>query len=278
MDRRHPQTKQKKGRLVVMFDVVRRGNEPRMKLTGLEPLMAEYGVRVKNELILTLNLVPLGQEPAPPTFLVVGVNVRQPIGKALAGYKFFLLEARPVEPLENARSFKAERLLEVSPQLGIWLTEDLSKPGQQWREMMSLMQKQDPAAFARISRVPVSVAVAVTETTPPVPQMTPDKPPAPEPRLVVFGDATWATNDILREPGIGGSSPELMTNTLDWLHGRETLGPSPDDAGRSQPEYTLQLQTEKGKDYFWTIIWLPGTLLLLAVIAAGLGVWVVRRR
>jgi hypothetical protein len=270
LQRQDPQSKKKKGRLVVLFDVIQRGGEQTIHSTGLEERLARYGVRVKNNRILTAQPITTPQGVFPPTLLfgVPPARSRHPVAQALAEYEFALFDVRPVEAVggEGNRNYQVDELLVVPEELYIWETDDLSNPRRKVMEMRNNPQMLDRL----LSKKPIPVAVTVSEFAAPNPAHS----GMGEPRLAVFGDASWITNDMVQPRGLGRNNPSLLINTLDWLRGRASLGFGPEELGegRTVQEYTLVT-----KDY-WRLVWLPPLLMMFGVLALGGSVWVARRR
>jgi hypothetical protein len=269
LQRQDPQSKKKKGRLVVLFDVTQRGGEQVIHSTGLEERLGRYGVRVKNSRILTARPLATPQGVFPPTLVlaVPPARSRHPVAQALAEYEFPLLDVRPVEAIggEGNRNYQVDELLVVPEELDVWETDDLSNPGQKVREM-----QLNPQADRLLSKKPIPVAATVAESGAP----NPGHSGMGEPRLAVFGDASWITNNMVQPRGLGRNNPSLLINTLDWLRGRTSLGFGPEDVGEGRTVQEYSLVT---KDY-WRLVLVPPALLVLCVLALGGSVWVARRR
>jgi hypothetical protein len=90
------------------------------------------------------------------------------------------------------------------------------------------------------------------------------------PRMVVFGNASMASNTFVE----GGREIyyNLIVSALGWL--------------RDRPELVTAIQPKERKAYRLNvkpgetsgILFTPGIVLLLAIIACGVGVWFIRRR
>jgi hypothetical protein len=253
----------KKGKLIVLFDVnVRKGE---MVPTGLEPLMAEYGVKVGNDRVMPLQVVavsnPQSSNPIARAFISQGRWT------AL----FRLYDGRTVAPANSATPparFTAETMIFNHPRMDVWAETDLkADPSALIRELKQDQQK----LLNKISEQPLSLAVTVTEgkTPAPIPGhefMAKDG----EPRMVVFGDASWVSNSILLQ-----ATPDnfaLFSSSLSWLAGRHDIGERIPTSTRN----VYRLKVAPGDD--WRLILLPGVLMMMGVFALGFGVWVVRRR
>lgn len=87
-------------------------------------------------------------------------------------------------------------------------------------------------------------------------------------RLVVFGDADFATNQLIQANAPNGF---LLSNALNWLVERETLLAIP-------PRKTEQVRLNLTKEQSWTIYGVALALLPLLAAIAGIVVWSRRRR
>jgi hypothetical protein len=259
----------KKGKLMVLFDVnVRKGE---MVPTGLEPLMAEYGVKVGNDRVMCLRRDPL-QLTTVANPRSSNAIARAFTSRGAATTLFLFYDARTVRPANAAGApsrFTAEELIYVLPQRSEWVETDLkADPGALVEELSKDRQK----LLNKLGERLLPLAVTVTEgksAAPPVPGhefMARDG----EPRMVVFGDASWVTNRILLQ-----ATPDnfaLFSSSLSWLVGRHDIGERIPTSTRS----VYKLKVSPGDDL--RLIFLPGVLMVMGVFALGFGVWVVRRR
>ncbi len=122
------------------------------------------------------------------------------------------------------------------------------------------------------SEKPLPIAVAVSEKSPAIPGdlnagMTRGK---TEPRLVVIGNAQWASNSSLSPGGAGDLFYDMFASSLAWLRDRpRSIGIEP----RQSDLFVL----EPGTNY-WRMFLLPTGLAFLGIIGLGTGVWLIRRR
>jgi hypothetical protein len=93
-----------------------------------------------------------------------------------------------------------------------------------------------------------------------------------QPRLIVFGDASWVTNRIINSQ-LGAYNYDLFSNCLSWLRERPDIGTEYAE-GKIRPEYTLNAPP----DVVSRLRWLPMGLMMLGLVGMGGAVWVVRRR
>ena len=267
----------KKGKLVVLLDVVldREGN---MAGTGLEGLLAEFQVQVGNNRIL--NASP---QFSPTTVLAVAnPRSQNPIAKAFVqgevALPFLLDDVRTVQPSSEMpdrpnRYMVESIMMTLSPQLPMWAETNIrGDPVEIVKDLRRPERRQD--LIARMSKTPLSVAVAVSESPANPHDFTrPEAPSGPQPRLVVFGDATWVTNRVLMDERKGGRiNYDLFASTLSWLRDRPDIGIQADDKVRTV--YVLKAPPEVvGRLYV-----LPMLLTLIGIATLGACIWVVRQR
>jgi hypothetical protein len=263
-----------KGRLIVLMPPAanRLGTEVK---TGLEPLLAEFSVNVGRDRVLTV-LGEGGGRGAP--FAAVAIpnpDSNNPIAKAFmqggAVQPFRFEDARSVAAAQGgpAGSFTAEEIFIVPPDFGVWKETNLqADPMAVYRDLL-----KDRARLEKtISQTGVPVAVAVTEGK--APPMMPGHPPIggeSEPRLVVYGDASWV-DDQSMSGGRHYLNIDLFSSTLSWLRKKADIGVSAE--AKERKEYRPQVPPGGGL----RIIVLPITMGLLLVFMLGGAVWVVRRR
>ncbi|HBI42269.1 MAG TPA: hypothetical protein DDY78_05345 [Planctomycetales bacterium] len=258
------------GRLFVLTGVSLENNQ--MVRSGLEPLLGKFGVQVGDDHVLTL------QNPNRPTLIQVETSRKSanPVAKALGAPNrelFVFEDVRTVKALPGGGAVKAEELL-VTASNPVWVQTDLTeKPS-----VAAAAKAKD--ANARFSDEPIIVAVAVSETGP-----APGMPNDPihsraggeaHPRLIVVGNADWISNLGLVSGRDGKMKYDLFTSCLSWLRGEPDIGASAVnlDEDKVRPRFTLSLSP----DVSYNMWLLPLGHMILAVIAAGCGVWLVRRR
>jgi hypothetical protein len=262
--------KKKKGKLVVLLDVNIRDGQ--MVQTGLESFLTEFNVDVGNNRVLNLR------SPNPLQVLVVansGLRSTNNLAAAFTGVAIPMYDVRTVRPRPSGvptggTSFQAEPLLLVPVGLDAWAEDNLRvEPTQYVADMIEHHQKE---LAAKLSAESIPVAVAVTESTRPA---NPNDPHAfmnpssdQKPRMVVFGDATFACNAAVRQGSLMGA--DFLASSLAWLRERpEAIGIPPKKRG----EYQMKPDANVGR-----MVSLPFVLMSCGVIGLGLGVWVVRRR
>lgn len=262
----------KKGKLVVLLDVVVDPNGNLVR-TGLEDFLAEWNVQVDNNRILRLSrnfkLIPVFANPR--------LARQNPVARTFATLPVGFFDARTVQPMPigsnrpEAARLHAETLVLTNPYSppDVWAVTTLkADPYQLMIEMARDEQRQDKMAAEALS-----VAVAVSE---PVQPSDPADPHAfmrqqeQKPRLVAFGDATFASNQAMAE-GSGNYNFPLFASTLAWLRERPSnIGVPP----KSRNTFALHVQ----EDVAQRMRWLPAVLMVVGILGLGTGVWVVRRR
>src|SRR5262249_52758485 len=121
-------------------------------------------------------------------------------------------EVRTIKPLSQAGNPAGNKF-----QADSWLQTYLAG----WAETRF---NEDPKTIAdrdrdKLGRTPLSVSVAVTEGTP----------GKEEPRMLVFGSASWVSNARVSE-GVryGELNFELFRSCLQWMRGRPDIGKTAD--------------------------------------------------
>ncbi len=225
----------KKGKLVVLLDVTIQGNQ--MIPTGLEGLLGEYDVKVGNGRIVCLRESANGTNVE----AVANPDSNNPIAQAFAPSRerfnlFRFEDVRPVSPVlaqpRGGASYKVDQLLLVPLQFGIWEETDLSKsPAALAAQLRAQIRKRENIEQIEKMLSPdnLCVAVAVSETQGGMPQI-PNHPPLNQketPRMVVFGDAGWVSNEALGAPG-NANNYDLFASCLSWLRERPEVGVGPE--------------------------------------------------
>jgi hypothetical protein len=270
----------KKGKLMVLFDVVQRGGKGPMIRTGLEDLVAEYSVRIGDNRVLDL----LSREDPVLVNALANPRSTNPIARSFTSEEgallFFLYKARTVDPVPTANPpgapapapapFTAETLLTTAGLQRLFIVDtdlDASPTGL----VRELIRAGEQKIRERVARTPLSFAVTVVEGKAPAPFPGHEfEAKEGQPRLVVFGDASWISNPLLQQ--FAPNHFNLFSSCLSWLAGRADIGervpPTQHDL------YRMKVAPGSG----WRMMLLPGALMILGVLALGVGVWVVRRR
>ena len=229
---------QQKGRLLVMLDA--------MTQTGLEPLLADWGIRLADDVVVDATRTLSGRE------LFITKYGPHPITSKLKSETSILYLPRSVEPALSAEEAGGApdkprvMPLAASSDAG-WAESDLA---------------QNPMKFdAGVDRPgPVSVAVAAERG--PVPGIDVQIRPT---RVVVFGDSDFASNAALT-----GGNADFFLSALNWLLERSELmaiSPKPVEQNR------LTLTEVQIRMLHWVVV----VVLPLLVALAGVLVWLRRR-
>jgi hypothetical protein len=265
-----------KGKLIAMLGAVVTP-EKTMLQTGLEPMLAELGVELKNDRLLRLPSASLRD---PEQILVItnpepSVQAQNPILSPFNGIGFLFRRCRPVAPKTPAgpgpqQHFRADSLMVTFP------NQDLLQESNLAADAMQLLIELDRTnkLGQRISRDVIPVAVAVSETTGAGAGPDPHafmNPGDSKPRLVVFGDSAMACNNLMTErAGGAGVYYDLLASTIAWLREKPTgIGIEP----KKSDFYALNPEVNVGR-----MVWLPALLMVVTVVGLGTGVWVVRRK
>jgi hypothetical protein len=259
----------KKGKLMVLLDVVRGGEGGGMLQTGLEPLLMEYGVRVGNERVGSLRgalRVPAMANPQSENSL---------LNKFREGLVLFT-NVRPVRPqpanpaTPGGPPYNVESLFLAPGALGNWLEPNLDTDMQAKATALAGMDRRELAKQLAMEDIPLAVAVSESGPAPSTGDPHDAMRPRPqEPRMLVFGDATWVSNREMASRGLF----DLFTGSLSWLRER------PDIGALADPKDRKAFLIKKDKDeVYWRLFFIPVGLITLGIIGLGAGVWVVRRR
>ena len=237
----------------------------------LESFLAEFSVQVGNERILSAPTVANRN----PFRVLVRTNPdlieTNAIASAFAKDAFVLYDIRSVQPASaatpqaGAERFIAQTLMQTMGT--VWRESNLRGDiAQIWSD---IVKSND--AGNKLTEEPISVAVMVSEPAP----MNPADPHAAlrsnaqKPRLLVFGDASFASNVFASDRG-GQSTVDVLTSGIDWLRERpDSVGIEP----KKRDFYSISPTASLSK-----LILLPGLLAAIVIIGLGTGVWVVRRR
>src|SRR5262249_40627090 len=139
----------------------------------------------------------------------------------------------------GARSpFKVDTILITYPRLPVWKESNFSDPV---ALVDSYRTPQRIDALKKKLSIELPVAVAVSESDPTLPRDMAHANLAGKdevPRMVVFGDTSWITDQSLLSR-VGKFNEDLFASCLAWLRGRSDLGKDPEDTTKSRQEFTL---------------------------------------
>jgi hypothetical protein len=231
--------------------------------TGLEPLLAEFGLDVDAGHRLVTD--PRRRIPPGYTLLASYARMEPDLARVFGEVQLLSRDSRPIRPAQAPPGGR----FRVSPLMGtglpVWQEADYSQPiDLRW----AALQADQTGALAqelRWSPRPVPLVCAVAETSP-----GPENQKAtPKPRLVVFGTDTFLQDQAMVPTAAEESRQLLLSGSIDWLRERNAnIGVTPRKVG----VFVLE------KPIDWT-----SQLIVLAVVAVGIGamgvgVWLSRRR
>jgi ABC-type uncharacterized transport system involved in gliding motility auxiliary subunit len=229
--------------------------------TGLSAWLAEWGVKMQDDIVVD----PANQLPFFGAETIYTANYgTHPITDALR-------QARVPVVFSLARSVVAG----TAPK-GASIAELVQTSAEGWGEVdLDKLTQVEKGPQDVPGPVGLGVALELNAPPPPAPptdEGMPAPPPPPAPkgprgRLVVYGDADFATNAQLDQPG----NATLIANTLNWMVEREShLGIAPKEPEQVHLSLTPQ---ERRQDMLLVVLGLPA-----AALAAGIFITVRRRR
>jgi hypothetical protein len=266
----------KKGKLVVLLGLLRRPDAPaEMRHTGLEELLAEFDVKVGDEVVLH---IPTEADRSRPQSVLVQTNPdeavqnRVPLAGAFRGLMFQLQLPRPVQPAPGrpGSPYAVDTLLEVpySPDRYLPLLQsNLLQVGD--AALLELIRTGQIEKKISTKSVPVAVTVSEDESGAPADEVHARlRGGKQRPALVAFGDYEWATNAYVE--GSRGGFYDLFASSLAWLRERPTsIGIPP----KKSDVFTWKPDTNVSR-----MVWLPFFLSIFGIVGLGTGIWVIRRR
>lgn len=236
-----------RGRGMVLCDLNYDRHSKEVVATGLEELLAEFGVRLGNDRVVMPGMTGRVDAAA----LAQPAAGDHPLVRSLSSASLLLYECRSVRQLiEVSRTALQSIPLLVSPAAPhAWADGDLDSDGE-----------PEPGGKNDLPG-PVAMALAVERRLGDL----------SEPVLVVVGDAEFVDNRALSEPA-GRRASSFALSCLNWLRGRkDLLGDIPP---RRNEGYRLPGTAEEQRGLVW-----KSTLFLSALImSAGATVWVTRRQ
>lgn len=232
------------GRLLVLVDMESRGD--------LGELLKPWGVKILSGMVADPRSYYYFGGPLVPIPQYLGHRItddlrKQGIGVLLPGTRALdttTLDIGVVSPL-----------LQTTPES--WLETDWqSKSGPKFD---SGKDKSGPLTLA--------VAVALNPESSPQPPDMPPRPPQRDPKLVVYGNVQWITNQI---KGNSEANFDLFANSVNWLAGSEkAISIRPKEVDRRM----VYLDNVKASLMWWVTV----VLTPLAVIGIGVFRWWRRR-
>lgn len=235
------------GRGIVLSDLTFDRRAGKVVATGVEKLLAEFGVTLGNDRIVMQGVTGRVDSVA----LAQPAAGEHPLVRSLSSGSLALFECRSVRQLIDVSptAFRSVPLLASHAAPHAWADGDLDSDGE-----------PDPNGKNDLPG-PVAMAFAVER----------QQGELNEPVLVVVGDAEFVNNRALSEPA-GRRSSSFALSCLNWLRGRgDLLGDIP---ARRNEGYQLPGTAGEQRGLVW-----KSTLFLSALIlTVGATVWVGRRQ
>jgi hypothetical protein len=264
--------KAKKGKLILLFDVVKTADGG-MAQTGLEEFaLKELGVQVDDDRVVAARSrnpleVPVLANPQTENPTVAGIQ--QELFTLYDVRTVHQAERPPNGPMPDSR---AETIILAHPQFFIWKETNLNVDVTAEVQSLTKADRRDDL-LKKISREPLPVAVAVTAMGAPTGE--PVDPHAfmnrkQEAQALVFGDATWVSNRRMGEGGLF----DLFTASLAWLRDKPNVA----EVTEAKERKAYVVKPEEPGQFWAQAFWIPMGLLTVGIIGLGTGVWVVRRR
>ncbi|HEX4611705.1 MAG TPA: Gldg family protein [Urbifossiella sp.] len=266
----------RKGKMVLLAEARPGGKDRKMAKTGLEGLVAEFGVKLGDQFVYSVPIPAynLGPKDTTVVFAVGREGGGHPLAQPFARMQFTWSVTREVAPAAAGPGapFQVTPIMTTAPGRPTWLEDELlDNPLQTFRDMLEnealLVRKQ-------VTRQGRPVAVAVAEGGAPPNPMNPHGGGPQTPRMVVYASGDIFSNDAPRVRN-GGNPPtyELMAGTIDWLRDRAVVAP-----GVEAKVYTTYTFPSAETVNETRLVWLPLGLALLGIAGFGAGVWVIRRK
>jgi len=228
------------GRLMVLSDAG--------QTSGLEKLLQEWGVRLRNDVVYDPDFSLQGQD------IYVAAYGKHPITEKLSNIAAVLYRPRSVELDYTQMKTNAVDRPRVTPLI---LS---SKKSWSETQLDQMPAKYDVGTDDRPGPIPLAVAVEKGDTAGLLDmQIRPS-------RLIVFGDSDFISNSA-----ITGANQSLFMSALSWLLDREQLmAVAPKEVGDTH----LKLTGEKIRTLFWSTV---GVIPALAALL-GIALWFRRRK
>ena len=236
--------------------------------------MQRFGLNVADDVVLENDPQHQLQELGPVGLAMgSGQFAPHPITTPLKSVALFVV-ARSVTAATDAKGLTVTELLHTTDQ-GASENPSATSPDAPPNRtgaipLMAAVEVQDPSVL--------NIAVHKAPDAPADPTALPglsldpglgvpaDYAPKPGGKLVVTGDADWASNQLLRIP----NNPDLFMNTIAWLVGeKDQLAEHPDDTQGQAMNLSL---AEEALLWLTVLIFIPGLAATIAVIV------LVRRR
>lgn len=242
------------GNLLVALDPIPDPDQRRIEPTGLEDLLRDFGARVDRDIVVEPDRDMLPPGPGDPValYMVAAYGEHAITGPFRdAGYPLVVSAARSVRPIGES----ATVLFQTSAR------------GYGESDLRAFADGDVGEADANDIAGPVSLAVATrVEVTGEAPADD-EEDEAPGGRVVILGDATMFTSELL---GLPAANRAFAGAVLGWLTEREALISIPP---RTVDRPSLPSEEDVGNLFFRVVVLIP-----LAFIFLGIAVWWNRRQ
>ncbi|MFL5329485.1 MAG: Gldg family protein [Gemmataceae bacterium] len=256
------------GKLIALLDVPSDNRTDKtMPPTGLEALLAQYGVEVTATRVISVVGIR-GAISEDPDIVLAGVTTvaeDNPITAAFGDMPLVFQSVRVIRALPTPPpGYRATPLIATANTA--WVESDLQANVEQITKKI-IEDPEERRARLKERSIPFVVAVATSSTT------MPGAPPSEsKPKLAVFGDINFVSNQTLGNAQAGTVYFDLFASSLEWLRERPSnIGIEP----RSYPMFEMNADVGQRAGQ---LIWMPLLVAVLAIGGLGLGVWIVRRQ
>lgn len=248
------------GKVIAAVDVVTDARFTALKKSGVEDFVKKYGVIITEQVLFRLPQpqdqsyfgssaedvrVVLAETPAKPATL---------LAKQLQGSPLRLWSTRVVKPGTSAR-YQVEPLFVVNPKRSVvWADDSMAGLTDFNRYFGELRRTRRLEAL--YTPDPIPVAVTVTEGAG----------EGGKPRMVVFGDAEFLSNEDLP---VFETNYDVIASSIEWMSERGFIGPRPKESSTYSFGPNADLNS-----MLWGALW---TMLIL-IVMLGIGVWLARRK
>ena len=246
---------EKSGKLLVCLPAFR-NPQGRVGASGLESLLAEFGVEVDS----THKLLGYPGKPDPPEYVQVGpVQVEGRIARVIQELQLILKDVRPIQPGPNAGTFRVTPILATFKTT--WREDDLLRSPT--LTISELGRDPQFRVAKRYSTSPTSVAVSVSETT------TVAGKPVTKSRMIVLGTETFLQDSSPVSVGAEEFRQQFFSDSIEWLKERDAnIGIPPRKLGI----FILDKPIESSSQIMLM------ALVTVGIVAFGVSVWLSRRR
>ncbi len=201
-----------RGKLLLMLEPAVNPNAP----TGFKTLMAEYGIIVRDDVVVynRVNMPLFGMQTLAEIYVGKDEYADHKITDDLKGYNTILFGACSVDaaPANDQMPYQAVVLMRAPE--GSWGETDVENLRQTKPEFNIDVDLHGPVAMAVASEVK-ELPKSVTQSHPEFANDPKAKPQGA--RLVVLGDVNFATNEYIENPG----NTDLFRNAINWLAKKE---------------------------------------------------------